>query len=111
MEAENALAYGERMVANWLEKRMFKGNVKQAEEAADTAKYFNDAGQHKSHGRRIGRDEARDQGVIIEDLEDDQGLQELALTAYHLMTIMYEQSPCVKMIWSDHGKAWIKNQT
>src|SRR5437773_1365255 len=58
-EAQNALDYGERMVAQWLEKYMFKGNANAATMAAATARHFNDASVHKSHGRRIDRGEAR----------------------------------------------------
>lgn len=110
VEAENALQYGERIVARWLEKRMFTNKGRSAGlKAAKTAKHFNDASIHLSHGRRIDRDEARRNGVEIEDLEDDQVLQDLVLSAYHLATIMHEQSPTVKMLWSAHGLTWLKN--
>lgn len=108
-EAQNALEYGERMVGEWLAARMFKDKPDPKAIGEIVAKYFNAAEKHKSHGRRIGRDEARDQGVIIEDLEDDQNLQDVVLTAYHLMTILFEQSAAVKIIYSNHGQTWIKN--
>ena len=68
-EAQNALDYGERMVAQWLEAYMFKGLPGAQAKAAATAQHFNDASTHKSHGRRIDRAEARAHGVVIEDLE------------------------------------------
>lgn len=43
------------------------------------AQHFNDASKHKSHGRRIDRDEAARTGVVVEHLEDDQKLQEAVL--------------------------------
>ncbi|MCX5916212.1 MAG: serine protease, partial [Deltaproteobacteria bacterium] len=64
-EAQNALEYGEKMVAGWLEKRMFAGRSNAADDAAAVASYFNKASLHKSHGRRIPRNEAREQGVIV----------------------------------------------
>jgi hypothetical protein len=109
VEAQNALDYGERMVANWLAHRMFDGRANATQMGRDTAGYFNDATIHKSHGRRIDRYEARSRNVAIDDLEDDQDLQDDVLTAYHLMTIMYEQTVAAKMIWSSHGPTWIKN--
>lgn len=109
VEAQNALDYGERMVANWLESRMFAGQHNARINAAKTAKHFNDATNHKSHGRRINRDEARQNGVVVEDLEDDQELQDAVLTAYHLGTILYEQTPAVKLIWGNTGQVWLKN--
>ena len=99
------------MIADWLENRMFAGRGKKAAKATakKTAHFFNDAGQHKSHGRRIGRDEARTNDVTVEDLEIDQDLQDAVLTAYHLMTIMFENTPSVKTILTSHGNSWIKN--
>jgi hypothetical protein len=108
-EAQNALAYGERLVASWLEKRMFAGQVNAADKANQVARYFNAANQHKSHGKRIDRHEARSQGVVIEDLEGDQTLQEAVLTAYHLMTIIFERTPTTKLLTAHTGRSWMKN--
>ena len=54
--------------------------------------------EHGSHGRRIGRDAARDEGVAVDDLEDDQSLQEAALTLYYWSTIAFEQGPVAKTL-------------
>ena len=108
-EAQNALDYGERMVALWLRQRMLAGEKFAANRAKKAAHYFNDASRHKSHGRRIDRDEARKQRIRIEDLESDQQLQEAVLTAYHLMTITFEKSPAAKVLFSNHGRLWVKN--
>lgn len=105
-EADNALAYGETMVTKWLSERMLKG---QDEVAAATAAHFNDASKHKSHGRRIDRDEARANNVIVDNLEDNQQLQEAVLTAYHLMTILFEQGPAAKILVNNKGRTWVKN--
>jgi len=108
-EATNNLEYSERMVANWLKSYMLSGSADAETEAARIAHYFADNAQHKSHGRRIGRDEARDQGLVVEDLEDNQDAQEAVLTMYHLMTIWFEQTLVTKMIWSSKGLTWVKN--
>ena len=108
-EAENALSYGESMVGRWLEERMFADEDGERVRATEAAKHFNDASTHKSHGRRIDRAEARDHGLVVEDLEDDQDLQESVLTAYHLVTLLFEQSPAAKILWTNHGRAWVKN--
>lgn len=87
VEAQNALDYGERMVAEWLASRMFKSLADPATSAMATAAHFNDATSHKSHGRRINRDEARSQGVVIEELETSQGFQD----AVYLRPIILQQ--------------------
>jgi len=112
VEAQNALDYGERMVSEWLCKRMLSGIPDATERDAKSkqlAKFFNDASNHKSHGRRIDRDEARAQGVCVEDLESNQTLQEAVLTAYHVATICFEQTTAIKMLWSNHRQQWVKN--
>lgn len=107
-EAQNALDYGESMVEGWLANYMFNGRADPTAEGKRVAHYFNDATTHKSHGRRIGRDEARAQGVVVEDLEDDQDLQDAVLTGYHLATLAIEHSIVTKMISSDTDRSWFK---
>lgn len=57
------------MVENWMKLRMFASDQKCNENAEKIAKFFRDASVHLSHGRRISREEAKAQGVIIEELE------------------------------------------
>lgn len=110
-EAQNALDYGESMVAKWLAQRMLSAVPNAAHVAAATAQHFNDASKHKSHGRRIDRDEARANNLIVDDLETSQPLQEAVLTAYHVSTIIFEKSPATKSLISNGGRAWMKNLT
>ena len=108
-EAQDALEYSESMVAKWVAKYPLVGQADAEARGRKIAHHFNDATMHKSHGRRIDRDEAAKQGLTIEHLETNQELQESVLTAYHLMTIMFEQSMTTKMIMSDTGNSWVKN--
>lgn len=108
-EAQNALDYGELMVAKWLKKKMFR-LLPDAEATANaTANHFNKAEEHKSHGRRIDREEARSHNVIIEDLETDNELQDSVLTAYHMVTITFEMGPAARLLVSNHDRMWVKN--
>jgi hypothetical protein len=108
-EATYAIQYGEDMVARWLEKYMMSNSQQAKADGARIAKHFNATSTHKSHGRRIDRDEARAQGLNIEDLEASQALQDAVLTAYHLMTILFEKTPAAKILLSNAGRLWIKN--
>jgi hypothetical protein len=109
MEARNALDYGETMVARWLAKRHFQGNPNAQKLATEVASYFNRSDVHKSHGRRINCDEAAAQKLEIIKPEDDQELQEIVLTTYHLATLVFEKGPCVKFIINQLGRGWVKN--
>lgn len=108
-EAENALSHSQRLVGRWLSTGMLKDDESAQQVGDQIASRFNDAGEHKSHGKRIGFQEASDWGVKVSRLEDSQELQEAVLTAYHLMTLVFEQTPCVKLLATDHGQTWIKN--
>lgn len=106
LEAQNALDYSERMVAEWAAQYMLGGDTAKA---ASIAAHFNDASKHLSHGRRIDRDEARREGVIVEDLEASQDLQEAVLTLHHLGSIIFQSSPATKFFESTTGARYVKN--
>ena len=89
-EARRSLDYGQDMVAGWLQQHMFGES-------------------HGSHGRRINRDEAKGLGLKIADLEDDDNLQELSLTLYHLATLAFENGPATRIVVSSNGNMWVKN--
>jgi len=108
-EAQNALDYSEDMVARWLAEWMLSSVGDATTAGRNAAHHFNDASTHKSHGRRIGRDEARVQQLVVEDLENSQELQEAVLTLYHVMTLVFEQTPAAKLVWTDAGRSWMKN--
>ncbi|VVE30886.1 hypothetical protein PMO31116_03603 [Pandoraea morbifera] len=107
-EATNAIDYSKSMVRQWLAARMFSGDSAADDKAKAAADHFGDASNHKDHGRRIDRDEAS-KFVSTEALEDNQALQEVVLTTYHLMTIVFEQSPATKMMATGHDRLWLKN--
>jgi len=107
-EANRVLDYAETMVARWLQSHMFKDMQDAGSIAKKVASYFRGS-EHKSHGRRIDREEARSQGVVVEDLEADQTLQDAVLTAYHLATITMENSPASNILLSHQGTMWVKN--
>lgn len=108
-EARHALSYSEQLVTDWLQKFVLPQSDTSATKAAAIAKHFSQGSNKKNHGRRIDREEARAQGVTVENLEDSQPLQEAVLTAYHIMTMYFEKTSALKLIASNHDKRWIRN--
>jgi hypothetical protein len=108
-EAQNFLDYGEAMVKGWLEKRMFAGQHNAAANAEAVAKHFNATQVHKNHSRRIDRDEARNLGVVVEDLEPNQEFQDAVLTAYHVASLNFSVTKAVKFLANQNGVIWQKN--
>ncbi len=118
LEAEKALSYSKELVTNWLMKRMLKHRDDETERkrTADTiAAYFNaedtpDHGQVHVHGQRIGAVKLKELGLNLQFFEEDQALQNDILTAYHLMTLIFETTPSLKFIASNRGKMWVKQE-
>ncbi len=108
-EAENALAHSRELVGGWLATGMFRGKPNAASLGDEVASRFNDAGQHKSHGKRIGYEESKSWGVCVGRLEEDQSFQEAILTTYHLMTLLFEQTYCVKVLMGNNSQIWMKH--
>jgi hypothetical protein len=108
-EAENAIAYGEDVVKQRLLTCMFAGNPDAENLSSNAAEYFSQCEKNTSHGRRINRDEVRSQGIIVEDLETDQDLQDAVMTLYHLITLLFEKGPAAKIIANSIGNTWVKN--
>ena len=62
-EAQNAIDYSEQIVADWLEKYMFKNHANPKQKALKVAEHFSrgsgDGHRKKSHGRRIHQNFSR----------------------------------------------------
>lgn len=108
-EARVSLKYSEDTVASWMATHMFKGDANAKTKAESVARFLNDRDTHLDHSRRIDRDAARAEGLVVFDLEDNQELQEAVLTAYHLMTIIFERTLSAKVMYTDNGQIWVKN--
>lgn len=114
LQAEKSLAYSEDLVVKWLKKRMLRDENGKSEKAKTIASFFNaenisqEDDQIHVHGQRIGRDKLKELGLNLNFLEEDQDLQDVVLTAYHLMTLLFEHTNNVKFISNHIGKMWLK---
>ncbi len=110
IEAERALGYSESLVSTWLQARMFQSDPDAEDKAKKIARHVNaDSKNVYAHGQRIGIDDLKQLGAKVTSLEDNQEFQEAVLTAYHVMTIIFEQTPSLKFIVNHNGKMWSKN--
>ena len=117
IEATKALSYSKELVIDWMKKRMFnQEEMKEKEQTINNiAEYFNAEKTKKNgnvyvHGQRIGIEKLIELGVKVEYLEASQELQNAVLTAYHLMTLIFENGSALKFINTNANKGWIKNQ-
>jgi Serine dehydrogenase proteinase len=98
----------EELVTDWLAKYMMPG---EPEKAKGIAAFLANHKNFKSHNRFINRSKARDLGLVVEDLEADQKLQDAVLSVFHAASHTFNASPIVKIIENHLGKAFIKAQS
>jgi len=91
-------------VAEWLAAHMLASDADCAEKSADIARWLGDAKIHKTHGRPITVSAARERGLVVEELEGDQQLQEKVLSVFHAIMVTFQVTPCVKVIENHNGK-------
>ncbi len=102
---ETAHALSKGLVRDWLKTYMFADHPKPARKAEGVAKFFGDFKQHKSHGVGIFRDIAKSKGLVVDDLEADQKLQDAVLSVFHATMLTFNLTACIKLIENniDHG--------
>src|SRR5437588_1731721 len=106
-QCEKAEQLARRLVQEWLATYMFAADDEHGDQrTAETARYFADYGTHQSHSLGITRDQAREHGVNVIDLEDDQALQDAVLSVHHA-TLHTLNGPSVKIIENQQGKAFV----
>lgn len=110
VECENASKLSKELVKTWLKDYMFQGRPTAAADAAAVAAALADHNYFMSHGRHINRAQARSlggTGLVIDDLEADQRLQDLALSVFHAASHTMAATPTVKVIENQLGRAYL----
>jgi len=88
----------------WLSSYMFKNDKDEQKKAKKIAKWLGTSSNHKTHGRPIPYNVARDEGLKIFELEKDQELQEKVLSVFHSTIVTIEVTNCIKLIENQIGK-------
>lgn len=99
---EKTISLSKEKVEEWLNNYMFKDcQVKKGKEIAEWLGNFK---EHKTHGRPINYELAKEKGLIVKRLEDDQELQDKVLSVYHSTLVTFDVTDCVKIIENQIGK-------
>lgn len=88
-------------VATWLDSYMFKDD--QEKRGTEIATFLANFDLHGSHGKPFNYEIAKDIGLKVSLLEDDQILQERVLSLYHACLLTFDFTNCVKMIENHNG--------
>ncbi len=99
---EQTIKLAEEKVKQWLAQYMFGG--KNPAQAEAIAKWLASFDEHQTHGRPIGIELAKQKGLNVTSLEDDQGLQEAVLSVFHATMVTFQSTGCLKVIENHRGK-------
>jgi len=111
MECENALKLSHELVSKWLREYMFGGRADAKAKADAIAAALANHTFFRSHGRHISRDQATQlggYGLVIENLETSQQLQDAVLSVFHATILTFSSTGAVKIIENHNGRAYVK---
>lgn len=107
-QCEDSQRLAADMVAGWLERYMMNGEEDAAGKSRKIAEWFADYESFRSHGRRVGREQARAIGLKVVNLEDDDDLQDAVLSIHHAAMHSFSGTPAQKIIENHVGRAWVR---
>ncbi len=110
VQCKNAIDLSKQLVADWLQKYMLKNDERRSNTPKEIAEYLSNHKNFKTHARHINREQAKNMGLIIDDLEEDQDLQDAVLSAFHAMNHTLSGTGAVKIIENHMGKAYVRQQ-
>lgn len=110
VQCEEAQALAKELVSEWLARYMFSGKADALDRASKIAHALSDHQSFKTHGRHIGREKAKELGLVIEDLESDQELQDAVLSVFHATSHTFGSTTALKIIENHLGKAYLRTQ-
>lgn len=106
---ENTIDLSKDIAARWLKTWMLKTNPQKETQAKEIAEWLCNTNLHKTHGRPIDINEAREKKMMITALEDDKDLQDKALSVFHAAVVTHMVSNCVKFVENQNGKGVFLN--
>lgn len=107
VQCGNVLKLSKELVQDWLKKNMFNGEATAEKLSQEIASWLSNHSEFKTHSKHINRDQLRDRGMKILNLEDDQKQQDFILSIFHATTATFSHSGAVKIIENHLGHAYI----
>jgi hypothetical protein len=106
VRCQDQIDFGKELVGNWLKEFMFKGENSNTPD--EIAEYLSNHGNFKTHGKHIGIEKAKEIGLKIEQLEDDQFFQDKVLSAFHATMHAFGSTNTAKIIANQNGNCFLK---
>src|SRR2546422_5300783 len=110
-ECQKALTWANEMVRSWLLTGMFKDDANRDPKVDKILKVLSDHAFTKSHARHLSMQGCMDIGLIIQQMELEQELQDAILSVHHISLLTLTNTPAYKIIENQEGKAFIQTAT
>ena len=102
---EHAVELSKIIVSNWLGSGMFKDNEL---EAKRIAKWLCSSKYTKTHSRQLTPRGAKNTGLKVEMLEDDEDAQDAVLSVHHACMWAFAQTRALKIIENHDGVSFVQ---
>lgn len=106
-DCQKAVDLSADMVKEWLVTGMFSGTSDASMRADNVVAQLSDHALTKTHDRHLSMDKARDIGLTILPLEENQTLQDLVLSVHHACIHALTETGACKIIENHRGAASI----
>lgn len=104
-ECHRAIKLSGDLVEKWLVKNMFSNSKTPWKEAKRMVEALNNYADTKTHARHFNYEWARNIGLKVKLLEDDNQLQDLVLTVHHAFMETFNQARVLKVVENQNGIA------
>lgn len=111
-ECQKAITWSEYLVKKWLGTGMF-ANLSEPQKTDTINKIVNVIGSHDetlSHSRHLPPERCKEIGLLISMLEDNQDIQNAALSVHHAFIHTLSSTVACKIIENHMGAAFIQSQ-
>lgn len=110
-ECEKAIALSDEVVTEWLISGMFRNDQHAKSKANKIVKELGSHATTKSHARHIFMKRAKQFGLIVEGLEDDNTLQDTVLSVHHACMHSLTETAACKIVENHKGAAHVLTVT
>lgn len=108
-QCEYAVQWSRTFVRDALKKNMLQRARNKDELARNIVRALSSAAVNKAHNKHLHFARLKSLGVKVESLEDDQDLQEAVLTVHHSYIHTMTNTPCLKIVENQDGRALVRN--
>ncbi len=106
-ECQFAIDWSNEILTKSLKRVMFANDKRATSKIKAIKKLLGDQTISKAHTRHITLQQAKEAGLKIVALEDDNELQDLVLSLHHLLCLTFEQTSAVKIFANNVGNAYV----